>query len=248
LPDTGQLEDGDRFDRVKFEAVPDEPGLYRWSAGLVVPGKYVAKLYEFEYQQVIAVDPLGEKNAKIEIGEPADVSVEVLDAETGQPAEVDVMWCCKFPEGVSGGSLDDAKWNPSSGRFEFRAPVGEIDLHAGDFCYEDRIHPLRIHPGKNEHTLRLTRASGVRIRFFDGDLPVSSIPDEYEVTLKPAEGELTERSWGSRGKYLYVAVPAPGLYDLTVKPIEGFEPVPPQRVQVKPKEFLEVTINLVRAK
>src|SRR5262249_35446685 len=71
-----------------MQPVPGSPGRYRWNAGLVPPGRYAALLHEFALARIIEVPPEGQHHAEIVVGEPADVRVQVLDAETGLELEL----------------------------------------------------------------------------------------------------------------------------------------------------------------
>jgi len=72
LPNAG-FDEGVEIPLVAMDLVDKDEGLYRWSAGTVVPGRYEASVSDFEYRQTFRVPPEGLLDAHVEIGEPSHV-------------------------------------------------------------------------------------------------------------------------------------------------------------------------------
>ena len=112
--------------------------------------------------------------------------------------------------------------------------------------YRWEMESLQVRPGKNEHTLKARRASGVRIRLFEGETPVPFHDDFHKVSLKEVEGDGEAEGSGGEAGVHRVILSHPGRYRIAMKPLPDFEPVPDQEVEVKSGEFPEVLIRLVR--
>jgi hypothetical protein len=164
---------GERNLQVKFsemQSVEGSPGLYRWNAGLVPPGRYEASLPLFDMQLVIEVPPEGQHEARIVIGEPAELRVRVVDAETGLDAEVeDVHWNVERPAPISGGFLEKAAFDPATMTYGLRAPAGRVEVQICERKYRFVDGVVTLQPGHNEHTIRLNRACGIELSLREGD-------------------------------------------------------------------------------
>jgi hypothetical protein len=238
----------ERLDRVAVTAVDGEPGLYRWSAREVTPGRYALTVRELTYTQVVVVGPEGETNARIEIGEPADITVRVVDADTGADAGIEaLLWHCANPEGVDGSTLNSVDRDPAGG-FHFKAPSGELNVGVRSDEYLLPLEIVKAVPGHNAITLRAQRACGVRLLLKEGGAIVPWDYSRHRVHLRQEDGSGEEMGSSSDGKEYRAFVSEPGTYSVSFDPIDGYEPVPPQDVEVKPRQFTDVMITLVPAR
>jgi len=102
---------------------------------------------------------------------------------------------------------------------------------------------LAIHPGKREATIPVDRTRWLRIAFTDGLAPISP---SIHASKARGPGEFcrftVDRREGTRFGFT-----RPGRYELTLAPLEGFEPVPPLELVVPPEGVAERTITLIRA-
>jgi VCBS repeat protein len=251
FPDTSRLDDDRGFDRIKLFPDPDRPGFLRFDAGQVTPGKYVlgVNAYEhFRYKNAINVGPKGQTDLEIKIPEPVEVSLEVFDAETGEPAEIETIhWMPAETEGNHGGSINSVQRSRKSGRFEFQAFLGKILLNDFDEIFTWDREPILLKSGQNLLTLRLNRSCGVRVAVKDGEETLNVDIFETKIALKPLDGPGEVTSWGADVSYR-MTVSRPGRYLLTLPPLEGYEPLPPQEVVVEPGKFTDVTLKLTRSK
>ncbi|MSR48191.1 MAG: hypothetical protein EXS13_14215 [Planctomycetes bacterium] len=111
-----------------LDAIAGPPGVYRFDAGTVLPGRYLVRSYSCGFQQFVDTGPDGTESAQVVIGNPADVVVHAIDDLTGSPicGKRLVLWNCKpLPEGERG-SVDGAEWSALDQAWCFRAPAGEI--------------------------------------------------------------------------------------------------------------------------
>jgi hypothetical protein len=241
-------DDGPTVSSPDLRPVEGSPGLYRWDAGQVPAGLWEVTIDRFGFGQQITVPEEGEPNARIVIGEPADLAVHLVDAESGLEAQVEagsLSWRCASPE-VSGGA-EDATYDPSTHAFQLRAPAGEVELNLWERRYRWQTQRVTLRPGPNEVTLRLQRACGIVLTLRDGDAAVS--PDEafsgLELTRAGGSRELPESS-GYDGKEVYFVVGSPGRFRVMIPSIDGYDPIEPFEVDIGPGELVKREIPLVR--
>jgi len=229
---------------------PATPGLYRWDAGLVVPGRYEVTCYTLDMQWVVDTGPKGNDRAEIRVGVPVDASVRVLEEATGRWIEdVVVHWNGARPEGVTGGSLERAKWNATTRIYEFRVAAGRVQVAARTRDYSTiGEHVFDVQPNSREFVIRVRRNCGVVLFLKHGD---TVIPWEestrFDLEIKTLEG--ARAGWGSGGSGengMYLTVQKPGAYRVTVPDQPGFEPVPPIEIYVDAGKFTEHDVQLQR--
>lgn len=236
--------------RIPFDAmepVAVRAGLYRWSAGLVPPSRYVARLVEFELQTVFHVEEGGLSDAHIEVNAPAEVSLRFTDAETGEAAPVAaIRWNCARPPGVSGGGITSEIPGPVPGTFRFRAPAGMLEVATQDKAYAYHSRTYELEPGANEITVEVNRACGIVISACTGEqpLPLNTIRHQFTILEVDGPGRVTTRSWSSAVESTRCSLSGPGIYEVRVHPLEDYAPVPPEFVTVPAGEFVEHIVEL----
>ena len=155
-------------------------------------------------------------------------------------------WNCRWPDESLGGSSVDIEKDEATGAFVFRAPAGEIVLGLWQAGYRPVHEVLNVHPGKNEHVINLKRAFGIQISLREGGTNVPFEWSHHRVSVKQIDGDgVEEGSQGHGGSYR-VLVSQPGLYEVSLRPVEGHDPVPPQRIQVNAGNSSEVVFELLR--
>jgi hypothetical protein len=231
-----------------MEEAPDRPGLFRWRAGNVPPGKHKANVYPFDLQQVIEVGPEGERNAEIRIGEPADVTVKLLDAETGESleAEAPLHWSCPWPAGVRSGGLNSADWSPETKLYHLRAPAGELELSTRPDGYRSNSKLVEARPGKNELTLKLEKGCGFIVSVEEGEkrLPYDLV--DKKLHISEVEGSGTVTGWSGAGEKKRLTLSNPGTYEVTLDKLDGYAPVEPLRIEIRPGQYAEHVVRLRR--
>ncbi len=238
-----------------LRSVPSEPGLYRFDAGEVLPGRYLVKSYSYEFQQVVDTGPDGTESAQIVIGDPVDVVVHALDDLTGSPIRTPrlLLWNCKRPEESSGGSLDDLEWNEEKQAWCCRAPAGEIELCVNHEL--DEFEPIEpsvfvVRPGHNELTVRMRRATGVMLSLeLDGIVIDWPEDTRWSIALAAVDGSRCEVTPAfSRDDVVAFRVPAPGRWRVTVPPLAGYEAVAPFEITLERGVMLKRSIALRRSR
>ncbi len=244
--------DGFGLDLGDLQRVAGELGHFRFDAGEVLPGRYLVRSDAYRFQQVVDTGPDGTESAQIVIGDPADVVVHALDDLTGAPVRARhmLLWNCKRPVESTGGGFDHVEWDEARQAWCFRAPAGEVELQlTGE--PRDELEPVEprfftVLPGRNEITVRLRRATGLRL-----SLEVDGYKIEWPggaawlVVLDAVYGGQPDVTAAlSSDDVLTFRVPAPGSWRITVPSLAGYEPVAPFVLVLERGVMLEHTIVL----
>ena len=238
--------------------VGDSPELFRFDAGQVLPGRYVVLSYTLEFQQVVDTGPEGTDQAAIVIGDPADIRIHFVDADSGQPfdAPPKLLWNCVRPKESTGGGLEHGEWDGSLHATRLRAPAGEIELSV-DFAQRTEyevLDPLIVSavPGQNDFTLRIRRAIsvvlGVTIDGSPASWPGWSKSDDYfKARLASADDPVRIiRPCRASQTELDFSVNHEGRYTVTFPTLKGFAPVAPFEVVARRGEKTIATVALRR--
>jgi len=137
----------------------EKEGLYHWSAGKVVPGRYEVEVYPLHLLQVLRVPAGGLRDARIELGEPVTVVVRVLEEDSGATASLEAFhWHPEYPPTCSGGTFEVAMFDEEVGGYRFIAPAGRVSLSCwSEGPYQPHLQAHDVHAGSNEITVYLER-------------------------------------------------------------------------------------------
>jgi len=231
-----------------MQPVGGAEGLFRWDAGLLVPGWYEVTCYGLDCQWSFDTGPDGRSDVQIVVGAPADVQVLVLDEDTGNPlSDLEVRWNGRRPERVNGGSLESASWNATTGTHDFRAPAGGVELSISGLEY--RVvgdGDFEVDPGPNRLTLRVRHTCGFVLTF---KVKGALIPVEEDVTwnvkAKAVDGSGWTSGRGDAKDYgIRLTVSEPGQYEVKVPTPTGFQPIPPLLIDVPVGTYVAHVIEL----
>ncbi|MCC6406568.1 MAG: hypothetical protein IT453_05360, partial [Planctomycetes bacterium] len=141
------------------------PNLWRWDAGRLERGRYMAYVRPFLASYVFDYDPANASNFALVIGPPADVCVRLVDSRTREPVRDEhVSWYGMPPSEPSGISPERAPFDRERDGYCFRAAAGEIVLCFSDAEQAIRFEPAKVKPGAN--TVEIAYAPYVRVRCF----------------------------------------------------------------------------------
>jgi hypothetical protein len=214
---------------------------YTWSAGELHAGRYMVRVAPSGFRTLLDVRVGAAGEHVIEVPPPGDVEVHVVDDATGEPlADGSVLWHTKAPPGVSGHTLDNVSFDPELGA-RFQAPAGELNLQASAEGYTHADERVEVQPGPNRFTLRIERASGVRVELYDGAV---SVPHggHRAFTIEAVDHDGRRSRFSDTWSY----VSKPGVYRVTFRDVPGYRPLPPQVVTIPAGEIVTVRGNLER--
>jgi hypothetical protein len=219
-------------------------GLWSWSAAGLQTGRYQIWMMELEWGVVVNLPETGLTDVHLELPLPAQVRVTTSDADTGLPVEVDeVLWYCRWPEGVNGSGLEDAK-RAARDLWTLRAPRTTVVLHVWDPQFEFVEQEVDLTAGDADVSLSLRRACGLVLSLLDGTT-VLPWTDEFAAEFEPVDHD-GRATWSGRGPNLRQGVSAPGLYRVQVTAIPGYLPIEPFELQIPAGQWLEHTVKLQR--
>ncbi len=240
----------------KSELRPDgnERDAWRFDFGALTPGPYELQFMhsttwtELVFTQIVQLGPAGLTNARMELPLPAQVSVQVLDAQTEQLASVLRVDWQTAPESrqvSSSGYLTDMARNGKP--FEFRASPGVTSIRCSAPGYTQGAQEFEVQPGANEFTLRLERDCPLLIWFLDGETVVPVSERSWPLVVEHLDGHgCLEYAQYGLASHVTTALSEPGRYRLVMPSLPEFEPVPNQTVTVKRGSRTELVIQLVR--
>lgn len=221
-------------------------GLYRWKVPPVVPGRYKVSSFGLPVAWVVDTGPHGNEAAEIEVGEPVDVSLRVVESRSGHPVEgVEVHWHGVRPDGVLGGSLDRAEWDPERTVYAFRAPAGHVKVRIpmpqytveppGIFDVQAGVADLLVRVRRHTGVVLFLEHEGEAVPWDDFNWPVGVFSGDQPVA-------------GVRGQTAkdgsYAQVSEPGTYRIEIPEQPGYEPVPPFELDVPAETMVEHTVQL----
>jgi len=186
---------------------------------------------------------------RIEVPAPGIAAVRVIDENGVELDEVQRLhWRPKWPQGVTGGSLESVERDPATGRFEIRAPLGAILVDATGIEFQGH-EEFEVRYGRREVDLALTRRPRfvLIVRAEGVDLPWDDAWDGMEIRGADDESHVNGWSTDSRGRCF--AVTRPGVYRFTPPRVDGYLPAGEQVVVVPADttEPLVQVVDLVRA-
>ena len=227
-------------------AVPNQPRTYQFDAGQVQEGRYEIKFRTLNYQLGTTLGPNGNSSLEIRIPEPATVRVDV-EGEIGSGGEFlrEINWHGPTPKGVRVWTLTSERRESGRVPFEFQVPTGPIFIRPTGSEYVGREQRFDIPPSGARVTLQLARAFKIQIRVMDGSKQIPWNWDwSYKVTPLDDRGEVVTH--GVRSGARQVVVTHPGRYSVSLGPIEGYEPILDQEVEVGFGDETELRIDLER--
>jgi len=219
----------------------DDSGLLFWNAGQVMSGSYAITLDNLPVGLLVDLGPEGLDDVHLEVPEPAQVSIEVVDEVTGLPLEDDrIFWSVGYSNAVS------LQRTERTGRFELAAPIGPIRVGHSARSYLQTSEVLEVHAGRNTHTLRARAASQLGLMLVDGKDRVPSPVPITELRIERPDGSRPEPGGFGREEGFEILYLEPGVYTLELPEIPGYRPIPPREIELVPFETLSLLIELVR--
>ncbi len=231
------------FSQAATEMTPLGGDAYRFDAGLLSPGTYsyvVKGVGTRHWDGEVDVVAPATLDLRIVVGEPAALSIRVVDAATEQNIRVDAV----LANDSSGLHFATAAEESGDVRYHVDCVPGSVRLSLFDDRYDGEFE-LRAEPGKNDVTIRAIAATTIVVSFNDGE---TTVPFNHEsgISARRVDGDGSSTGGSFDGRRATIIVSSPGLYELSVERLDGFLPIPPQRIQVLAGEPAELVVAVER--
>jgi hypothetical protein len=223
--------------------------VYLWNAGKVQAGLYNLEVDHPRFVTSLTVGPRGATAVQLFVPPPGLVSIQVVDRETREELTAPgLSWFSVSPAGTAIGSPQEIGFDKTTGRFEFKAPLGKICIR---FLHDDyrpggfQDDPFEVRAGENHFTLEADRTLGFLLVVMCGE-KVMTWNDNWNVIPIPVEKSDTAEftSWKMHSEGMRIGVGAPGPYRFDFPHLDGYRPVPTQEVLVCRQEFVRHVITL----
>jgi hypothetical protein len=252
-----------------LDPVAGSDDLFQFEVDDLRPGRYLVTSGTHDWQQVVETGAHGRDDARLEIGDPADLLIRFVDDETGRaiPA-ADAAGVQRRQVVVSGHDVRDgvvlkngsgalalrvfagAQWDEEGHEVRVRVPAGEVHMSWSSLVADgfEVVDPGRViaHPGENELTLRLRRPASIEITF-DGESEAIDAPREVlRLDVKSLDAGAQGFKWPFfGGRRLLIHLPSAGRYLVTLPSIPGCADVAPFEITAIAGETVKRTIHLV---
>lgn len=233
------------IDAEQMEMLGGNPALFRFDAGMVDTGRYRAEVRPFQYSDVLLVGDAGAADVRIQVPPPGEVVVRLVDASSGAPVAVPRMnWSYQGPAEPQSSEFTSVDAN-DDGIFRFLAPQGPVELRIWEEGLQFVSEKIEVRPGLNDIRLTMTVACGVEFELYDGAdrLPW---PQGLHVELEEPGGDGAATSWTWLDFGMRIVVSHAGGYRLTLGEVPGYQPIPPQELQIRPGMMLRHDVLLTR--
>ncbi len=214
---------------------------HRWGDVGLLAGRWQVTVHGTEYRTIVEVGPGRSAEVNLVVPEPNEVRVRVVDAMTGQPIPgANPTWYAVVEQWGSGwGHANmqaiDGDW------YRCLACAGKIVVHCHPDDYAVSGETYEVRPGTNEFVVRMGRVCGVDLVLKDGDVTIPW-PDDAFANMEHTTTKTGVAYWSGNK----VAAKEPGEHLLTIRPIDGYEPIPPRKVVIEPAQWTRVVIELRR--
>jgi hypothetical protein len=219
---------------------------FAWKLGKVLPGLYVIDVDPFQYRLAIEVAAGAvEQIVRVELPEPAMLTVEVVDRVSGEPVTVKgIYWLTSF-EPATSGSWERVTDAPASS-FAIQVPAGQrVTVDVADSGFEAQRVEFDVRPGQNVVKLKLSRIFRFRLIVKDGTATVP-LGHRFDVTVQHLGGEGKVAARWSDDTTSTFRVTTEGRYLLKFGPIKGFEDLPDKEIEIRGGEIIDVEVAAKR--
>jgi hypothetical protein len=223
---------------------------FAWNAGMVIPGSYqfvfeASHGVESNCDYFVRVDlgDSGRQDLRVEVPLPSWVQFDVVDASSGDPANVDDVYWCFDPTRGGVGLWTEFHSTRLSRQKTVRiyAPASRICVMIEDSKYAAFDQVFELSPGENRFTIRLTRACGIHLHLLEEATEIEWSPEIFVFvrTIAPDGTETgTTPELGNK-----IKLPAPGRYRLEFGTPVGSGLIAPIDVTVPAGEFIDVSVT-----
>jgi hypothetical protein len=236
------------FNVTAASAESDREGFnaFRWTQKNIQTGRYELGIFDPAFSVGIVLPPGGRNDIELVVPPPVELRVLLVDDTTGEEVVTDkLMWHPRFPDGVTGGGLENAARDAERHCYIIRAPACQIEVQLWSWGFLPYNSTIDLAAGVREHSIRLQRACGISLLMKDGDTPIAFPPD-WEGAVKALSGK-GRQSLRQHGAFEYkLMVTEPGTYSIAMPKVAGYLQPPAQKIEVFAGQFIEHVVELER--
>jgi hypothetical protein len=226
----------------------EKEGEYSFTFPDTCVGDYVLLVEPSSYRHIVRAKKGDASDIRIEVPEPVEVAVRVVDRDTKRPRHgVMLWWHPEWPPGAPGGVLEGVSAPADSNEVRMRVPAGSIEVSDDGLDFTVPPTTLRVSRDAREFEVLAATRLGVEVALFEGATRIpSDASSGWEMSLRTLEGVLVPDTgpWGSTTREL--ATTKAGTYLLRVTAPDGYEPVKDRQVKLGTAPFPTIGIKVVR--
>jgi len=206
------------------DLAPDasDPDLFHWSTTLSCEGSWQVIVAPCRVHEDFDVSASGAENIEISIEDPAELSLLLKDAQTGEilPSAT-ITYEYVGHSRTQGMVFSQHRFDPATSSHQVGIPAGHVNLRISVQAHRLLEEELMLTPGARELTYELEPVGGVDFHFYDGLVrcPMNLLSTEVEATPVDGVGEIYEIWIRS------LTFSEPGAYQVKLSDLPGFLPV-----------------------
>jgi hypothetical protein len=210
-----------------------DPEMFAWSAGDLIPGRYLLELAPLAVLQILEVRPGGEHDVHIAVETPGELVIVPFDAQTGERiAEAMATWIRTPPEGLTNWTPARVLAEARTRQIEISAPCSEVSLNVSAPGYAPSLVTARIESGRKGISVPLEKSIEVDVELFDGTTRVP-YGASFQVDASQVGGEGRVTSWKIVDGACRVALSNEGVYRFSLRVPAEFSAAQPQEIDVR---------------
>jgi hypothetical protein len=205
---------------------------FRWLAEDVQVGEHKLWVTSPFAVETLQVPREGKLDFELVFGAPAELSLRFVDVATGAPVAVKSVHWHPAPQGPSySGSIYPAPFIASRGVHVIRSRRERVAISVMSEGYLPHEGTIDLSSGDREQVVRLERATSLYVSLHSEGATLP-IPDSWSDDPDPVAGEGYTRVSMPVGAARLFQVSEPGTYELNPPVLDGFVPLPRQRVEL----------------
>ena len=225
--------------------------VYQWSLPEVAPGAYNLSFEHTSFSVYREIHGAGNMRMHLELPAPRTVRVSTVDDRTGNPIHPESLtWSAMEPEAIRKKIRDTA---PFRSERRFISQIGDetaFSIYGPDAPLRIRLADPRFDmaelvvdgAGDQQVTWSIHRATGIRLNLRHSGQTIAW-KGNVHILSESGHGKVLGALDSKTGHQYNLS--SPGRYSIRFPALEGYQPIPPQTVQVEDGEILVVEVDLI---